>query len=193
MSEAVQIAPFVSAFSDDGEFTLRVDDSPLAKAIAPMLIKAIGEQERARKLTLLTPTDTKIFKFGVQNGKAISSNAPTQVETTPPKEAETEPEFILEQDDNAPPSPELVALDQEQQEAARAAREMERLNRASSVMEIPEATTSRRVQRPKADAPVKPASPCGRCEGTGQVVGGGSCPVCRGKGSITHFGRRARG
>jgi hypothetical protein len=190
MSEAVQIAPLLSLFSDDGEFTLRVDDSPLAKVIAPSVIKAIGEQERARKLTLLTPTDTKIFKF---DGKhKARPQEPVEVPEHPQRPVRP---LIIEQDDSAPPSPELVALDAEQQEAIRAQREIERLN--GSVVQMPsqeEPTTSRRVKRPTGDEKGKnPPAPCGGCQGAGTRPGGGACPVCRGTGQIAHFGRRARG
>lgn len=186
MSEAVQIVPFISAFSDDGEFTLRVDDSSLAKIIAPVLIKAIGDQERARKLTLLTPTDTKIFKF---EGK----HKPETPEEIPPQRPIR---HVIEQDDAAPPSPELVALDEEQQEAIRVQREIDRVNNQVVQMPAPEepSTGRKRVPRPTGDDAKgkNPPVPCGGCSGAGTRPGGGACPVCRGTGQIAHFGRRAR-
>jgi len=199
----IQLTPTLAIFEDDGEFTVRVNDSPLAKSLTPALLKAIGDATDARKLTLLTPTDTKIFKL---NGKGPVQAPPAPESTT--KAAIPNPPNVptpsrISQDLSAPPAPELAeeAIDEydrameEARKAEEEQREMERLNRQS--VDLPEPTpdtepdsrpTVRKRDRSR-PAPA-PTSTCGRCGGAGMLDGGGACPVCQGRGQIAKWGSR---
>src|SRR5271170_7303314 len=102
----------LAVYEDDGEFTVRTSDSALAKSVTPQVIKAIGESVKARKLILITPTDTKVFKFG-GSGHAAGT-ASTAATPAGPSQPETRPslppkarERIL-QDSSAPPAPEIL-------------------------------------------------------------------------------------
>lgn len=190
MSDPVQVIPFLSAFSDDGEFTVRVDDSPLAKVIAPAIIKVIGQENGARKLTLLTPSDTKIFKFGNGSSKSIASPGPEPLLSPARPTGPARP--VIEQDLSTPPSPETAEYDAEMREAMRLQREIEKQN--SEEVQFPETEETpsdkppvRRKRSPRPES--APSSTCGRCAGEGKLLGGGTCPVCRGRGSVAHFGR----
>jgi hypothetical protein len=178
MSDPVQVVPFLTACVDDGEFTLRVDDSPLAKAVAPVLLQAIGRSEGARKLTLVTPSDLKVYKF---NGRPVPQPQPAPVQEEPPR-------VTLSQDRNAPPAPEIAEYDQSMAEAAGIARLMAQQN--SEVVAFPDGQAG--VKKPARKESPAPSSACGRCRGQGTLEGGGSCPVCQGRGMITRFGRQRR-
>lgn len=197
--EPVQLAPMLAVYEDDGEFTMRVADSALAKTVTPVVLKAIGESAKARKLTLITPTDTKVFKFGGGPAPPVQQ-LPTTVASPPPKARER-----IVQDSSAPPAPEIVEeefIDAENQraldEAAEAERLQQQMTRENSrqvdfqqpvedeVQEAPR--TRKRTPRPE---PVANAA-CGRCGGQGALEGGGTCPVCQGRGAIAHYGRGRR-
>jgi len=183
MSEPVQVVPFLTACVDEGEFTLRVDDSALAKAVAPLLLKAIGEAEGARKLTLVTPSDLKVYRF---NGKPSTPQAPPQTPEKPP------PQVTLSQDHGAPPAPEIADYERQMAEAAKMARLMAQQN--SEVVEFPQGEARPAAKKPppgKKEAQTPPSA-CGRCRGAGMLEGGGACPVCQGRGVITRFGRQRR-
>lgn len=194
MNDPVQIAPLLSVFSDDGEFTLRVDGSELSKLLTPQITAAIGQTSKARKLTLLTPTDTKIFKFNGNQaplpGPAIPSTDRVTI-TTPPK-----PSIV--QDFSAPPSPEIAAeaVDEfdrtiaEQQKAEQEMRQAERFAKADPGLEQEEVPAPRK--RAKERPTPLSSTTCGRCSGAGVLDGGGTCPVCQGQRAIPHYGRRSR-
>jgi len=176
----IQLAPMLAVYEDDGEFTLRVSDSSLAKSVSANVIKAIGETAGARKLILVTPTDTKVFKFG--DKKPSIDNKVVQME---PKKV---PVHQI-QDPSAPPSPEIEEYEREAAEATQLQRELEKDNATP-------------VEFPKDDEPVEQVAPktrkrtprpqnlptgCGRCGGQGIIAGGGTCPVCRGQGAVSHY------
>ena len=185
MSEPVQVVPFLTACVDEGEFTLRVDDSALAKTVAPLLLKAIGEAEGARKLTLVTPSDLKVYRF---NGKPSAPQPVPQPAEKPP------PHVMLSQDHGAPPAPEIADYERQMAEAARLERLMAQQN--SEVVEFPQGEPKPTAKKPPAGKkePVSqaPVSACGRCRGAGMLEGGSACPVCQGRGVITRFGRQRR-
>lgn len=198
MSDPVQLAPTLAIFEDDGDFTVRVNESPLAKSLTPALLKAIGELTKAKKLTLLTPTDTKIFKL---NGNVQSTAAqPSPSEDVPPQ---TPPSRVrrISQDQSAPPAPEVAeeAIDEYDQalaEAKKAEQEiahMERSNRQQVDFPEPEPEPEQTKVRKRDRARPEPVanSACGRCGGTGDI-GGGACPVCRGRGQIAKWGTGRR-
>ena len=183
MSEPVQVVPFLTACVDEGEFTLRVDDSALAKTVAPLLLKAIGEAEGARKLTLVTPSDLKVYRF---NGKPSAPQPVPQPAEKPP------PHVMLSQDHGAPPAPEIADYERQMAEAARLERLMAQQN--SEVVEFPQGEARPAAKKPppgKKEAQTPPSA-CGRCRGAGMLEGGGACPVCQGRGVITRFGRQRR-
>ena len=210
MTAPIQLTPTLAIFEDDGEFTVRVNDSPLAKSLTPALLKAIGDATDARKLTLLTPTDTKIFRLnGPDRGKTESASSPSPKTESrglqsdaAPKESIPNPLRRISQDQSAPPAPELAeeAIDEydrameEARKAEEEQREMERLNRQN--VDLPEPEPDAAPDRPaprKRDrsrpAPA-PTSTCGRCGGAGMLGGGGACPVCQGRGQIAKWGSR---
>jgi len=193
-SEPVAIVPFLTACADEGEFTLRVDDSALARAVAPLLLKAIGETEGARKLTLVTPSDLKVYKF---NGVAPPASAegkkgtPAPAEpVSPPPEAPATPQVTLSQDAGAPPAPEIAEYEREMAEAARVARLIDQGNAA--VVDFPKAPPQEKKRPAPEKRPAPVLNPCGRCQGQGMLEGGGACPVCQGRGVIARFGRQRR-
>ena len=206
MNDPIQIIPLLSVFADDGEFTLRVDGSELAKLLTPQITSAIGQVSKARKLTLLTPTDTKIFKFTPpQNGStpnaAPAENPPPERTPDPPPPIKARDRVI--QDQSAPPAPEVAseAINEyemqliEQQKAEREMREAQREN--SKTVEFPapaeeEPAPSARKRVAKERPQPTSVTACGRCQGRGSIGGGGACPVCRGQGAISHFGRGRR-
>jgi hypothetical protein len=197
MSEPVQVVPFLTACVDEGEFTLRVDDSALAKAVAPLLLKAIGEAEGARKLTLVTPSDLKVYKF---NGRGVAPPAsaegkkgtPALAEPASPPPDVPATRVSISQDLGAPPAPEIADYERQMAEAAKMARLMAQQN--SEVVEFPQGDAKLAPKKPpvgKKEA-ASPPSACGRCRGAGMLEGGGACPVCQGRGVITRFGRQRR-
>lgn len=183
----VQLAPMLAVYEDEGEFTLRISDSPLAKIVSPQVIKAIGESVKARKLTLITPTDTKVFKFDARE----VADAPNS--DTPRSEvARQQPSQRQIPDTSAPPSAEAAAEylhAAELEEGQRFAREQERLNSTDAVDVVGEAEPAPRTRK-RTPRPQSIPTACGRCHGQGVIEGGGGCPVCQGKGSISHYGKR---
>jgi hypothetical protein len=162
----------LAVYEDDGEFTVRLSDSPMAKAWSPQVIQSIGATAGARKLTLITPTDTKVFKFG--NGHK-----------TVPEPRKAMPVEIP--DPAAPPSAEMAEYEA-QLEAEELQRKIDAENRTP--IEFPKVEEPERVRRKRAARPPGTPSACGRCSGSGTLAAGGSCPVCHGKGSIVKWGAR---
>lgn len=201
-NEPVQITALLSVFADDGEFTLRVDGSELAKILTPQVTRMIGESATARKLTLLTPTDTKIFKFtppaGVNDPPA--PQLPTEVIHAVPNPAPRARERVI-QDFSAPPAPEVAAEDidefdqtlKDQQKAEQEMRLAEKMVKSDPQLPVEESPVPAVRKRTAKERPTPTTvAACGRCTGQGVIDGGGACPVCRGQGSIPHFGRGGR-
>ncbi len=164
-------------------------------------------------MTLITPADMKIFKLtpspAISADPSPAEKAPALPPSVklvepgqeaavppPPSSPRPSPRPALVQDSSAPPSPELADYEREMAEAAVAAADLARMN--GEVVEFPPAEAApeaapparrKRNERPTAD---RPNSPCGRCEGAGSIIGGGTCPVCRGTGSIAKWGRGGR-
>lgn len=179
MSDPVQLAPMLSIYEDDGEITMRTSDSPISKQVSAKVISLIQEMAKPRKVTLITPTDTKVFKFAPA---AQTTQSEPSAPPTPPIRAR---ERIV-QDESAPPAPEIAdEFEKELQEQEKAEAE---IKEEANVEEMP--VRKRAKQRPEPSSELQ--STCGRCFGTGALEGGGACPVCRGKGSIAHYGRRGR-
>lgn len=153
VSAPVQLAPLLSLYADEGDFTLRLDGSPLAQKVGPEIIRLLSGNG-GRRLTILTPTDTKIFKLnGATHASFPSAPAPS---ATSPIDSEVEDSSIpeptdqthprprvpaktrIQQDMSAPPSPELAEeeaeeiqrIRAEEREAERLRKEMEAANRA---------------------------------------------------------------
>lgn len=193
MSEAVQIVPTLTILEDDGEFTVRVGNQANAAGLAQALVPVISKLGGARKLTLITPTDIKSFKFNGANGDApLTSSANNQI---PSKETSRR---IFIPDEGAPPSAEDATAEfeefvKQEREAERVAREIEITNQANPRLSVEEETPTpvKRGRTAKAQIEAAGAS-CGRCQGAGVLPGGGSCPVCRGKGVIAKWGGRKR-
>lgn len=192
MSEPIQLAPMLAVYEDDGEFTVRVSDSPLAKSVSPQVIKAIGEATGARKLTLITPTDTKVFKFGKKESlnSAQEIRNPQRQQNSPAHEVEP-PATRQIPDPSAPPSPEMAEYNREMAEAAAVARQMEQENGKAVDFKTPEAPVEKQTRK-RTPRPAGTPTSCGRCSGAGTINGGGTCPVCRGTGQIAKWGTGKR-
>ena len=200
MNEPVQLIPALTLLEDGGEFTLRVSEAKWAGELGRSIISLIGGLGIARKLLIITPTDTKVFKFSPAPAKAETQAGEQGDASTPRVEAPPlKASQRISQDTSAPPSPELVGEYEEELRAQAAAeREIAAQQREmaqdalpptedeETVVEMP-----RKRGRPsKAAAALRAASPCGRCDGGGAIEGGGTCPVCMGKGSIAKWGGR---
>jgi hypothetical protein len=190
MSNPTQLAPMIALYEDEGDFTLRVSDSTLAKSTSVALLKEIGAAHGARKLTLITPTDTKVFKFtaGAVNGTSpapspAATAAPTAARPIPPAQA---------QDQSAPPSPELVEYEAEIAEATRVQAEIDRENGKAVKFDEPTPEPAPARKRERAPRPAGTPTSCGRCSGAGTIQGGGTCPVCKGAGSVAKWGAGKR-
>ncbi len=182
MSAPIQIVPTLTLLEDDGEFTVRVggqeNAAGLAQAIVPLLAK-LG----ARKLLLITPMDTKVFKFdSPSSGNGVASAAP--------------PVRKVIADQGAPPTAEAADAEYEryqaeEQETERVAEEQARV--AGDDPNLPAEELSEPIVRERKKARVLPTqNPCGRCAGAGALEGGGPCPVCKGTGKIAQWGRNTR-
>lgn len=198
-----QLSPLIAIYEDETDFTIRTSDSALAKLISPAVIKLLDG--RARKLTLITPTDTKVFKLASGAPLAPSAHSAPSApapdhpgQTAPPPNVPAPPlpaSARISQDLSAPPAPELAdehlaeLARQREEEAAQA--EQQQLNSQSPDLpaDSPSAPRKRSHERPK---PAALPTACGRCLGSGALEGGGACPVCHGKGSVAHWGRARR-
>lgn len=215
MNEPIQLSPSLAIYDDDGELTIRTSDQGQWKLITPQVLKAIGDSLHPRKVTLVTPTDTKVFKFG-QNGKeagngrlhndsatkdtgrgneagsSATSTSSGEDSGRRPQEPLPRPSARIQQDHSAPPAPEIVAdaQDEFEQELRRQQLEQVEIEKAQREDQASAPDAQPRVksrERPQPEARTETA--CGRCYGQGKLDGGGICPVCRGKGSIAKWGR----
>lgn len=194
MSEPTQLVPTLTIIEDAGEFTVRVGAQDNAKQIAQKVVPLLAGLG-ATKLLLITPFDTKVYKFDSPNGKVpYEGKAAAGVVG-----ASGSPQHRrVISDEGAPPSAEDATLDfekfvAEEREAERVRQEMERTVRADPGLPAEEEAPApvKRGRAPKEQ--IEPAgAACGRCQGAGTIAGGGACPVCRGKGVIAKWGGRRR-
>lgn len=204
MNEPIQLIPALTILEDSGEFTVRIGAEKWATDLGRQIVTLIGSTGVARKLLIITPTDTKVFRFDAAKAPDRSSLvtetkreiASDDVSTVRP--ATLRPSQRISQDTAAPPAPELVGefeeeLARQQKAEAEIAAQQKELKAdpqitpeaEEGVVEIPK----RRGRPSKVEATLKAATACGRCQGQGSLDGGGACPVCRGAGSIAHYGR----
>ena len=194
MNAPQQLSPTLVLIEDEGDWTVRVGDQANAKQVSQAVVPILATLG-AKKLLLITPFDTKVFKFDTPgNGKAPAS-AGGRTPAMP--EAPRKP--VVYQDEGAPPSPEDATTDFErfieEERVAEAKRlEMERLNTADPNLPVVEEMPANVVKRAKApkDQITPAGSSCGRCQGEGTLLGGATCTVCRGKGKIAKWGGRKR-
>jgi hypothetical protein len=192
MSAPVQIPPTIAMYEDEGDWTVRVGAQDNAKQIAQAVVPLLAGLG-ARKLFLITPFDTKVYKFDSPNGKASHVSASSDT----PRTRKT-----VIADEGAPPTAEDAASDferfvEEEAAAEKVRQEMERTAAADPHLPVEqeeEAPTKRGPGRPrKTEENIQPSgTACGRCQGEGTIAGGGACPVCRGKGVIAKWGGRRR-
>lgn len=184
VSEPIQIIPTLTILEDDGEFTVRVGGQANAQRLAQAIIPIISSVG-ARKLLIITPTDTKVYKF----------DSPVKVPhagVTIPVPARRQ----IIQDQGAPPAPETVSEEyaqvlREEAEAVKVQGELQAQSGADPNLGVEEespAVPARKRGRPALVSPSQ--NPCGRCGGSGVLTEGGGCPVCKGTGRIAQWGRR---
>ena len=196
MTEPIQLIPALTILEDSGEFTVRIGEARWAADMGRQIVTLIGSTGVARKLVIITPSDTKVFKFAPHAETGEATSATRHVTAASP--APLRPSQRISQDTAAPPAPELVGefeeeLARQQKAEAEIAVQQRELKAdpqitpeaEEGVVEIPK----RRGRPSKVEATLKAATFCGRCQGRGTLEGGGTCPVCRGAGSIAHYGR----
>jgi hypothetical protein len=188
MNAPQQLEAVLAIFEDDGDFTVRVGPQVNAKSISQAVVPLIASLG-AKKLLLITPLETKVFKFnGAPAAPPVRSAEPVPRQTR------------IVQDGGAPPSAEDAAAEFEEyvrkeEEAERVLREMDAASKADPQLTTEEdAPAQKPVRRSNKtpEAQVDNTSACGRCQGHGAIAGGGTCPVCRGKGVIGKWGGRRR-
>lgn len=199
MNEPIQLIPALTVLEDGGEFTVRIGEAKWAADLGRQIVTLIGSTGVARKLVIVTPSDTKVFKFDRSAGDAKPATQRAEIDVPlPPSPPSLKPSQRISQDTAAPPAPELVGefeeeLARQQKAEAEIAAQQKELKAdpqitpetEEGVVEIPK----RRGRPSKVEATLKAATACGRCQGQGTLEGGGTCPVCRGAGSIAHYGR----
>lgn len=156
-----------------GVYLLRLYDA----AFTECGIAAMQKLKDATSIIIVTPTDTKTFNIG-------RTQAPLPAPVTMPEE-----------DDGVP-----VEIDEEGgiHEAGEAEEDVDPMEAAMALAETEEHEhdQSPGVRRRARSSPQPGNSPCGRCNGQGLIKtpleGGGwvdgTCPVCRGQGTIQRYG-----
>jgi hypothetical protein len=189
VSAPIQIVPTLIILEDEGEFTVRVggqtNAAQIAQAVVPLLA-GLG----ARKLLLITPLETKVFKF--DSVKMAMTGAEAIAEKLRAEQAER-PRIVRDQ--GAPPTAEeadaeYARYQAEEREAERVAQEQ-----ASTAAADPQLPTEEESPQPlkRSKARVLPTQNiCGRCGGAGTLDAGAVCPVCKGGGKIAQWGRKVR-
>lgn len=183
----VQIVPTLTILEDEGEFTVRVGSQANAASLAQSLVPVIAKLGGARKLTLITPTDIKSFKFGGEGRPPLSA------EESGAKPASS-PRRTVFADAGAPPTAdqadeELAEYERLEAQTLKDAAELKAVTGADP--DLPQEETP--VKREKGKTRVMPTqNPCGRCQGQGTLSGGSACPVCKGNGKIAQWGRKTR-
>lgn len=206
MNDPVQLAPLLAIYEDEGDYTIRVAAGARAKALSSPLVKIIGELGDARKLTFITPLDTRVFRLGGKNGHQGSaalgnpdaggeggeSRRAVEAEAGPVHQVPTRrpARDRISQDPAAPPSPELVE-ELEADEATRYA--------AEALREEQEAVREQRAQQrlmaqeaapPDTPAPDLPEVPARRArQPRQQPVPNSSCGRCVGSGMLDGGGQ----
>src|SRR6202012_5993115 len=104
VSEPIQIIPALTILEDGGEFTVRVGDAKWAASLGRDIVKMIGDLGVATKLTIVTPSDVKQFKFDLPK-KVVAQAAEKSYPPPPP----IRPSQRISQDSSAPPAVELVS------------------------------------------------------------------------------------
>lgn len=198
MNEPIQLIPALTVLEDSGEFTVRIGEAKWAADLGRQIVTLIGSTGVARKLVIVTPSDTKVFKFDRQAGEVRPTTQRTEIDVPAPSPPSLKPSQRISQDTAAPPAPELVGEFEEELERQRKA-EAEIVAQQKELKSDPQITPDdeegvveipkRRGRPSKVEATLKAATACGRCQGQGSLEGGGTCPVCRGVGSIAHYGR----
>lgn len=154
--KARQIRPVLTLFAAPSAFILRLEDvtyTPIALAVARGIKSGL--------LTVITPTDTKVFDLGRQEPpgiETVTAQNPAPVLLSPDIPDDLREYVQGEEDDEGLPP----IVEPEFQEG--------------------------RV-RHRDHTPPPPNSICGRCHGQGVIAGGGGCPVCQGRGTIIAWGR----
>jgi hypothetical protein len=195
MSAPVQIPPTIAMYEDEGDWTVRVGAQDNAKQIAQAVVPLLAGLG-ARKLLLITPFDTKVYKFDSASAATEKPREKPASVATPARKP------VVFQDEGAPPSAEDASAEferfvEEEAAAEKVRQEMERTAAADPQLpaeEEEEAPAKRGPGRPrKTEENIQPSGTvCGRCQGEGTIAGGGACPVCRGKGVIAKWGGRRR-
>jgi hypothetical protein len=189
MADPIPITPLLTVFADGSEYTIRASGEQ-GKRLGVSFVARMGEYS---KVTFITDTDIKVYK--ASHGMIIPETPADEAPERPT------PERRVFADGAAPPQPEQVEeFEQELAEQRRAEleiKEMEKLNAQHIPQPEPvDPPQPARRGRPvkERDSPGSPTVACGRCGGTGQASDtgfGGQCPVCRGAGSVTPYGRRS--
>lgn len=196
--EPIQIIPALTILNDDCDFTVRVGADSWASDLGRQIVSIIGGMNIAKKLTILTPNDTKVFKFNSNPGGVEKGVERPRAEAAPPIQPRRASERIS-QDSAAPPAPELVGEWAEelaaQQKAEAEVAAMERANKQDALPQQEEEQVEapaprKRGRSSKVAETIRSATACGRCQGAGVLDGGGQCPVCQGKGGIRKWGTR---
>jgi hypothetical protein len=181
VSSPVQIVPTLTILEDEGEFTVRVGSQGNAAAIAQAVVPLLAGLG-ARKLLLITPMDTKVFKFDGVTSKPESGANPA-------------PSRRIIADQGAPPTPDEADAEYEryrQQEAEAERIAQEQASTACADPGLPDQESAETpVKRTKARV-LPTQNLCGRCAGGGTLEGGGPCPVCKGSGKVAQWGRKTR-
>ena len=183
MSVPTQIVPTLTILEDEGEFTVRVGGQQNAQKIAQSIVPLLAGLG-ARKLLLITPMDTKVYKF---DGNQQAPDRPADTIRTP--------RTRVIADAGAPPTAEAADAEYaryqaEEREAERLAQEQSAITGADPQLPAEESAP---ITRAKSKSKVLPTqNPCGRCQGGGTLEGGGTCPVCKGSGVIAQWGRKTR-
>lgn len=198
MNEPVQIIPALTLLEDEGEITLRIGSQTWAATLGQELVKLVPSLGIGRKLILITPTDTKVFKFSAEKNDKKPPPPETfgrgHSEETAPKPASAR----IHQDFSAPMAPELVGEYEEELRRQANDEEQVRAQQKEMATEVApidtaeeEVATPRKRGRPsKAVQSLANAASCGRCGGGGALEGGGMCPVCQGAGAFVKYGRK---
>lgn len=171
--ESPQVSPVLTLHETSaGQYLLRLHKVSQNASLVSMLVQQLPG---ITQLIVVTPMDTKVFNVG-DGGKSENGARRQIIDPHPiPNSQPTD----LEDMDLRDPMEEALALAEE----------------AEAPQDQPAPGTRRRKSGPSTAE-----SPCGRCQGSGQVqtmMEGGepaaaTCPVCRGTGRSIKFGMNVR-
>lgn len=120
---------------------------------------AVAREIKSGSLIVMTPTDTRVFELSPISPRSEPAPSPS------------------------PPAP-VTARSMEQEAYVQGEPELEEEPAEIIAPEFQEPRVRHREHTPLPDNSV-----CGRCNGTGQTMAGGGCPVCGGRGTIIAWGR----